>query len=64
MNTMSVSNGGKGGIILNVASTTGLDPFAPSPSYSASKHGVVGFTRSMAVSSFNHLTDATNNTVP
>lgn len=48
MNAMSVSNGGRGGIILNVASIAGLTVLQYCPIYNASKHGVVGFTRSMA----------------
>lgn len=39
---------GKGGMILNVASTAGLVPVSAVPSYCPSKHGVVAFTRALA----------------
>lgn len=45
---MSVSKGGRGGTIINMASICGLDPFPWGPFYCASKFGVVGFTRSFA----------------
>ena len=38
-----------GGAIVNDASKAGLTGFAPSPQYSASKHGVVGLTKSAAL---------------
>lgn len=47
---MAVENGGKGGIIVNVASVCGLDYIFNVPAYNASKHGVIGFTRTLAVS--------------
>lgn len=47
---MSKSNGDRGGVILNVASVAGLKSMYGAPSYSASKHGVVGFTKAFAVS--------------
>lgn len=47
---MSKANGGSGGIIVNIASVAGLEPIPGMPIYSATKHGVIGFTRSMAVS--------------
>ena len=37
-----------GGIIINVASVAGVEPFPPDPVYSATKAGVVFFTRSLA----------------
>ncbi|CAL1292576.1 unnamed protein product [Larinioides sclopetarius] len=43
---MGKSNGGNGGIVINTASVAGLLPFAEIPVYVASKHGVVGLTRS------------------
>lgn len=73
---MKKDKGGKGGVIVNVASlagllnnlkelhhkqkrkqilcilcisTLGLGPLFPTPVYTATKHGVVGFTRAMAV---------------
>ncbi|XP_055308158.1 15-hydroxyprostaglandin dehydrogenase [NAD(+)]-like [Sitodiplosis mosellana] len=45
---MSISKGGRGGTIVNMSSKAGLFPFSRGPVYSASKHGVVGFTRSLA----------------
>lgn len=47
---MSLEKGGKGGIIANVASTVGLDIFFFQPIYNATKHAVIGFTRSLGVS--------------
>ena len=41
---------GPGGRIINVASTEGLGATAGISAYTASKHGVVGLTRSLAVS--------------
>ncbi|XP_046752276.1 15-hydroxyprostaglandin dehydrogenase [NAD(+)]-like [Diprion similis] len=38
--------GGKGGVIVNIASVAGLDPFDWFPVYAAAKHGVVGLSRS------------------
>uniref|UniRef100_A0A182WBG9 Alcohol dehydrogenase n=1 Tax=Anopheles minimus TaxID=112268 RepID=A0A182WBG9_9DIPT len=49
LNMMSRANGGKGGVIVNVASTAGLEPIAFLPTYCASKHGIIGFTRSLGV---------------
>jgi NAD(P)-dependent dehydrogenase (short-subunit alcohol dehydrogenase family) len=37
-----------GGAIVNSASMAGLVPFETDPIYAATKHGVVGFTRSLA----------------
>lgn len=37
-----------GGVIVNTASLAGLIAYLPEPIYSAAKHGVVGFTRSLA----------------
>ncbi|XP_056587479.1 15-hydroxyprostaglandin dehydrogenase [NAD(+)]-like [Triplophysa dalaica] len=45
---MKKDKGGKGGVIVNVASLAGLGPLFPTPVYTATKHGVVGFTRAMA----------------
>ncbi|EDW77443.1 uncharacterized protein Dwil_GK18292 [Drosophila willistoni] len=39
---------GKGGLIVNVTSVIGLDPSPVFCAYSASKFGVIGFTRSLA----------------
>ncbi|XP_006770792.1 PREDICTED: 15-hydroxyprostaglandin dehydrogenase [NAD(+)] isoform X1 [Myotis davidii] len=46
---MSKQNGGEGGIIVNMSSLAGLMPVAQQPVYCASKHGIVGFTRSAAM---------------
>ncbi|XP_038652091.1 15-hydroxyprostaglandin dehydrogenase [NAD(+)]-like [Scyliorhinus canicula] len=52
---MSKETGGAGGVIVNIASLAGLIPFYVGPVYAASKYGVVGFTKSMAVTCFeNH----------
>ncbi len=37
-----------GGVIVNTASLAGVIAFLPDPIYAAAKHGVVGFTRSLA----------------
>lgn len=39
---------GGGGAIVNMASLAGITPFGPDPIYSATKHAVVGLTRSLA----------------
>lgn len=46
---MDKTKGGRGGVILNIASVLGLEPCSPIAVYSASKFGVVGFTRSLSV---------------
>ncbi|RVE64232.1 hypothetical protein OJAV_G00144530 [Oryzias javanicus] len=48
---MSKLNGGKGGVIVQTASLAGLGPFPSCPVYTATKSGVVGFTRAMAAAS-------------
>lgn len=45
---MSIEDGGRGGLILNVSSVAGLDPIYHTPAYCASKSGMIGFTRSLA----------------
>ncbi|XP_073838940.1 fat body protein 2 [Musca autumnalis] len=45
---MDKSQYGNGGIVVNIASVYGLEPGPAFSVYSAAKHGVVGFTRSMA----------------
>uniref|UniRef100_A0A3B3YKP4 15-hydroxyprostaglandin dehydrogenase [NAD(+)] n=1 Tax=Poecilia mexicana TaxID=48701 RepID=A0A3B3YKP4_9TELE len=48
---MNRLSGGRGGVIVNTASMAGIGPFLSCPSYTASKFGVVGFTRAMAAAS-------------
>ncbi|XP_051876059.1 LOW QUALITY PROTEIN: 15-hydroxyprostaglandin dehydrogenase [NAD(+)]-like [Pristis pectinata] len=48
---MSKQNGGKGGIIVNIASLAGIYPAPHGPVYTATKHGVVGFSRAIAATS-------------
>ncbi|KAM6911679.1 15-hydroxyprostaglandin dehydrogenase [NAD(+)] [Lycodopsis pacificus] len=48
---MSKLSGGRGGVIVNTASLAGLGPLPSCPVYTATKHGVVGFTRAMAAAS-------------
>ncbi|XP_039313721.1 15-hydroxyprostaglandin dehydrogenase [NAD(+)]-like [Solenopsis invicta] len=45
---MGKHKGGKGGVIVNIASVTALCPFFFIPMYSASKHAVLGFSQSLA----------------
>jgi NAD(P)-dependent dehydrogenase (short-subunit alcohol dehydrogenase family) len=46
---MADENGERGGLIINIASTAGLDvPFESRAAYAASKAGIVGFTRECA----------------
>jgi len=47
---MDKKMGGSGGLIVNVTSVIGLDPSPVFCAYSASKFGVIGFTRSLSVS--------------
>jgi 15-hydroxyprostaglandin dehydrogenase (NAD) len=47
---MGKDEGGKGGVVVNMASLAGLEAFAPLPVYSATKNGVIGLTRSLGVS--------------
>ncbi|XP_061106146.1 15-hydroxyprostaglandin dehydrogenase [NAD(+)]-like [Conger conger] len=48
---MKKDTGGEGGVIVNTASMAGLGPVMNSPVYTATKHGVVGFTRAVALAS-------------
>lgn len=48
---MSKLRGGRGGVIINTASMAGIGPLPSCPVYTATKNGVVGFTRAMAVAS-------------
>jgi 15-hydroxyprostaglandin dehydrogenase (NAD) len=47
---MGKDKGGKGGVVVNISSIAGLAPFAFSPIYVATKHAVIGLTRSFGVS--------------
>ncbi|XP_068994074.1 uncharacterized protein [Neodiprion pinetum] len=46
---MGKDKGGKGGVIVNTASIYGLEPSPWSPVYAATKHGVVGLSRSFGL---------------
>ncbi|KAE8287634.1 15-hydroxyprostaglandin dehydrogenase [NAD(+)] [Larimichthys crocea] len=48
---MSKLSGGRGGVIINTASIAGLGPLPSCPVYTATKHGVIGFTRAMGAAS-------------
>ncbi|XP_033834891.1 15-hydroxyprostaglandin dehydrogenase [NAD(+)]-like [Periophthalmus magnuspinnatus] len=48
---MSKLRKGHGGVIINTASMAGLGPLPGCPVYTATKYGVIGFTRSMALTS-------------
>lgn len=45
---MDQGNGGRGGMIVNIASVLGLEPCGCLAIYTASKHGVMGFSRSIS----------------
>ncbi|GAB1864435.1 15-hydroxyprostaglandin dehydrogenase [NAD(+)] [Camponotus japonicus] len=45
---MGKYKGGKGGVIVNVSSVLGLSVFPAAPVYTASKHGVLGFSQALA----------------
>jgi 15-hydroxyprostaglandin dehydrogenase (NAD) len=47
---MGKDEGGKGGVVVNISSIAGLAAFAGSPVYNATKHAVIGLTRSFGVS--------------
>lgn len=46
---MCKKKGNKGGLIVNVASVLGLEPGSFIATYTSTKHGVIGWTRCMAV---------------
>uniref|UniRef100_I3KL42 15-hydroxyprostaglandin dehydrogenase [NAD(+)] n=1 Tax=Oreochromis niloticus TaxID=8128 RepID=I3KL42_ORENI len=48
---MNKLTGGRGGVIVNVASIAGIGLLSCCPVYTATKHGVVGFTRAFAAAS-------------
>lgn len=58
---MSVAKGGKGGLVANVASLSGIVPFPLCVAYCATKHGIVGLTRSLGVS--NIKVNTSNNSI-
>uniref|UniRef100_UPI0025413FD9 15-hydroxyprostaglandin dehydrogenase [NAD(+)] n=1 Tax=Euleptes europaea TaxID=460621 RepID=UPI0025413FD9 len=60
---MKTENGGNGGAIVNIASLAGLMPVPFQPVYCASKHGVIGFTRSVAMVSKAGKYDVRINTI-
>jgi short-subunit dehydrogenase len=47
---MGKEEGCKGGVVVNISSIVGLEPLAGSPVYVATKHAVIGLTRSFGVS--------------
>lgn len=49
MEYMRKDKGGKGGLILNMSSLAGIFPVNYTPAYAASKHGVIGYTRSWSM---------------
>ncbi|XP_030047391.1 15-hydroxyprostaglandin dehydrogenase [NAD(+)] [Microcaecilia unicolor] len=48
---MRTQNGGEGGLIVNMSSLAGIMPAAHQPVYTASKFGIIGFTRAIAAAS-------------
>ncbi|CAL1292590.1 unnamed protein product [Larinioides sclopetarius] len=46
---MGKSNGGNGGVVINTSSLAGFLPAAENPVYTASKHGIIGLTRSLGL---------------
>ncbi|XP_055608464.1 alcohol dehydrogenase 1-like [Uranotaenia lowii] len=49
LDIMSLDKTGLGGYIINIASIAGLEPFPYCSTYTASKYGIVGFTRSLGI---------------
>ncbi|XP_046549855.1 15-hydroxyprostaglandin dehydrogenase [NAD(+)]-like [Haliotis rubra] len=49
MDVMRQDKGGRGGVIVNVASMAGINPNPFGPVYCATKFGIVGFSRSWAL---------------
>ncbi|XP_003398335.1 15-hydroxyprostaglandin dehydrogenase [NAD(+)] [Bombus terrestris] len=50
IDAMGKHRGGKGGTIINISSMAGLAPAVYYPIYAATKHAIVGFTNSLALS--------------
>lgn len=48
------TNGGHGGVIINIGSSVSVRPQISTPIYTATKHAVLGLTRACGVS-FEHL---------
>ncbi|GFG40407.1 hypothetical protein Cfor_07241 [Coptotermes formosanus] len=46
---MGKDKGGKGGVVVNISSTAGLAPVAGAPVYVATKHAVIGLSRSFGL---------------
>jgi 15-hydroxyprostaglandin dehydrogenase (NAD) len=47
---MGKEKGGKGGVVVNISSIAGLEGYSTCPIYVATKHAVIGLTRSFGVS--------------
>ena len=47
---MGKDRGGRGGVVVNMGSNVSLRPYVSVPIYTATKHAIVGFTRSYGVS--------------
>ncbi|TMW47846.1 hypothetical protein DOY81_007080 [Sarcophaga bullata] len=56
LNYMDKSKGGRGGIIVNISSIAGIEKTGMFAIYSAAKHGVTAFSRSMANPLYYHHT--------
>jgi 15-hydroxyprostaglandin dehydrogenase (NAD) len=54
---MGKEEGGKGGVVVNMSSLLGLRGFAALPVYAATKHAVIGLSRSFGVSTANNNVD-------
>lgn len=52
---MGKDTGGKGGVIVNVSSIAGLQAIPNCPIYSTTKHAIIGFSRSFAVSQYKNI---------
>ena len=52
LDRLGTNKGGSGGVVVNISSIAGLKPNPFGPIYCASKHAIVGLTRSLGVSIF------------